>query len=61
MQAAYIIAGILFIAALAGLSKHETAKRGNICGWSAWGWPWWRPVLLALRQSPSSPRGSRCS
>jgi H+-translocating NAD(P) transhydrogenase subunit beta len=32
IQACYIIAGILFIAALAGLSKHETAKRGNIAG-----------------------------
>ncbi|HEX8779747.1 MAG TPA: Re/Si-specific NAD(P)(+) transhydrogenase subunit beta [Nocardioides sp.] len=32
VQAAYIIAGVLFIVALAGLSKHETAKRGNIAG-----------------------------
>ena len=32
IQAAYIIAGVLFIFALAGLSKHETAKRGNIFG-----------------------------
>src|SRR5918995_1822618 len=29
---AYIIAGLLFIAALAGLAKHETAKQGNIAG-----------------------------
>ncbi len=28
----YIIAGLLFILALAGLSKHETSKRGNILG-----------------------------
>ena len=28
----YIIAGLLFILALAGLSKHETAKRGNLFG-----------------------------
>jgi len=28
----YIIAGVLFIAALAGLSKHETARRGNAFG-----------------------------
>jgi hypothetical protein len=28
----YIIAGLLFIAALAGLSKHETAKAGNLAG-----------------------------
>ncbi|MDR0849747.1 MAG: Re/Si-specific NAD(P)(+) transhydrogenase subunit beta [Propionibacteriaceae bacterium] len=29
---AYIIAGLCFILALAGLSKHETAKRGNLFG-----------------------------
>ncbi|MDR0960216.1 MAG: Re/Si-specific NAD(P)(+) transhydrogenase subunit beta [Propionibacteriaceae bacterium] len=31
-QGSYIIAGLAFILALAGLSKHETAKRGNIYG-----------------------------
>jgi NAD(P) transhydrogenase subunit beta len=31
-QAAYIVAGLLFILALAGLSKHETAKTGNAFG-----------------------------
>jgi NAD(P) transhydrogenase subunit beta len=31
-QAAYIVAAILFILALAGLSKHETAKAGNTFG-----------------------------
>ena len=31
-QATYIISGLLFILALVGLSKHETAKRGNIFG-----------------------------
>ncbi|HEY5856997.1 MAG TPA: Re/Si-specific NAD(P)(+) transhydrogenase subunit beta [Aldersonia sp.] len=30
--AAYIVAGLLFILALAGLSKHETAKAGNTFG-----------------------------
>ena len=28
----YIIAGLLFILALAGLSKHETSRRGNVLG-----------------------------
>ncbi|MDR1800130.1 MAG: Re/Si-specific NAD(P)(+) transhydrogenase subunit beta [Bifidobacteriaceae bacterium] len=28
----YILAGLLFILALAGLSKHETSKRGNVLG-----------------------------
>jgi len=32
VQASYIVAGVLFIVALAGLSRHETAKRGNIAG-----------------------------
>ncbi|MDR0854649.1 MAG: Re/Si-specific NAD(P)(+) transhydrogenase subunit beta [Clostridiales Family XIII bacterium] len=32
IQGSYIIAGLLFILALAGLSKHETSKRGNIFG-----------------------------
>ncbi|GII25981.1 Re/Si-specific NAD(P)(+) transhydrogenase subunit beta [Planosporangium mesophilum] len=31
-QAAYIVAALLFILALAGLSKHETAKAGNTFG-----------------------------
>lgn len=31
-QSAYIVAGLLFILALAGLSKHETAKAGNTFG-----------------------------
>jgi NAD(P) transhydrogenase subunit beta len=32
IQAAYIVAAILFILSLAGLSKHETAKDGNVLG-----------------------------
>jgi H+-translocating NAD(P) transhydrogenase subunit beta len=31
-SAAYIVAGLLFILSLAGLSKHETAKAGNLFG-----------------------------
>ena len=31
-QAAYIVAALLFILALAGLSKHETARAGNVFG-----------------------------
>lgn len=30
--AAYVVAALLFILALAGLSKHESAKLGNTCG-----------------------------
>lgn len=32
VQAAYIVAAVLFILSLAGLSKHESSKRGNIFG-----------------------------
>ena len=32
VQGAYILAALLFILALAGLSKHETARRGNALG-----------------------------
>src|SRR5664280_734076 len=32
VQAAYIVSSLLFIMALAGLSKHETAKTGNAYG-----------------------------
>ena len=32
VQAAYIVAALLFIMALAGLAKHETAKTGNAYG-----------------------------
>ena len=32
IDGSYIIAGLLFILALAGLSKHETSRRGNILG-----------------------------
>ena len=32
VQAAYVVSALLFIMALAGLSKHETAKTGNAYG-----------------------------
>jgi len=32
VQAAYVVAALLFIMSLAGLSKHETAKTGNAYG-----------------------------
>jgi len=31
-QAAYLAAAVLFILSLAGLSKQETARRGNVAG-----------------------------
>jgi NAD(P) transhydrogenase subunit beta len=38
VQGAYVVAGLLFILALAGLSRHESARAGNRSG--SWGWPW---------------------
>ncbi len=49
IQGAYVIAGICFIAALAGLSKHETAKRGNQAGIVGMAIALVATVLLALR------------
>ena len=51
IQAAYIIAAILFIAALAGLSKHETAKRGNLFGMAGMGLALLATLVLAARNS----------
>ena len=31
-SAAYLVAALLFVLALAGLSRHETAKAGNVFG-----------------------------
>ncbi|MCA8972981.1 MAG: NAD(P)(+) transhydrogenase (Re/Si-specific) subunit beta, partial [Planctomycetes bacterium] len=32
LSTAYLAAGILFILCLGGLSRHETARRGNLYG-----------------------------
>lgn len=51
IQAAYIIAGVLFIFALAGLSKHETAKRGNLFGMTGMGLALVATLVLAARNT----------
>ena len=51
VQAAYIIAGVLFIFALAGLSKHETAKRGNQFGMAGMGLALVATLVLAARNT----------
>ena len=48
---AYIIAGLLFIAALAGLSKHETAKTGNLAGMAGMGIALVATLLLAAQKA----------
>ncbi|MCD4532811.1 Re/Si-specific NAD(P)(+) transhydrogenase subunit beta [Nocardioides sp. cx-169] len=51
VQAAYIVAAVLFIGALAGLSKHETAKRGNLAGMAGMAIALVATLLLAARQA----------
>ena len=48
---AYIVAALLFIAALAGLSKHETAKHGNLAGMAGMGLALVATLLLAAQKA----------
>ena len=50
-QAAYLVAGVLFILSLAGLSKPESARRGNILGMVGMGVAIVATVVLALDES----------
>ncbi|WP_076258535.1 Re/Si-specific NAD(P)(+) transhydrogenase subunit beta [Intrasporangium flavum] len=54
IQAAYIIAALLFILSLAGLSKHETAKDGNILGMVGMALALVATLWLALRGAPAA-------
>jgi NAD(P) transhydrogenase subunit beta len=47
-QAAYIVAALLFILALAGLSKHETASAGNIFGMAGMALALVATIVLAI-------------
>src|SRR5665811_1164290 len=49
VQAAYIVSALLFIMALAGLSKHETAKTGNGYGVAGMGLAIVATIYLALK------------
>jgi NAD(P) transhydrogenase subunit beta len=51
IQAAYIIAALLFIMSLAGLSKHETARDGNVLGMVGMGIALVATLWLALRDA----------
>jgi proton-translocating NAD(P)+ transhydrogenase subunit beta len=51
VTAAYLIAGVLFVLALAGLSKHETAARGNRFGMTGMAIALTATIALALRDS----------
>ena len=50
-QAAYLIAAVLFILSLAGLSRQESARRGNILGMVGMGIAIVATIVLALDQS----------
>ncbi len=50
-QAAYLVAGVLFILSLAGLSKPESARRGNMLGMVGMGVAIVATVVLALDES----------
>ncbi len=54
IQAAYIVAALLFIMSLAGLSKHETAREGNVLGMVGMGIALVATLWLSLR-------GAACS
>jgi H+-translocating NAD(P) transhydrogenase subunit beta len=51
ISAAYIVAALLFILSLAGLSKHETAKDGNVLGMIGMALALVATLWLALRGS----------
>src|SRR6478752_7216846 len=54
IQAAYIVAALLFIMSLAGLSKHETAKDGNVLGMVGMALALVATLWLALRGAPAA-------
>ena len=55
--AAYIVAALLFILALAGLSKHETAKAGNTFGMAGMAIALVATIALALGPTTSRRLG----
>ncbi|MDN4472951.1 Re/Si-specific NAD(P)(+) transhydrogenase subunit beta [Demequina zhanjiangensis] len=53
-QATYVVAAVLFVLSLAGLSKQETARRGNMLGMVGMGLALVATVILALDVSERS-------
>lgn len=51
VQAVYVVAAVLFVLSLAGLSKPETARRGNAFGMVGMGLALVATVVLSLEQS----------
>ncbi|MBD3780303.1 MAG: Re/Si-specific NAD(P)(+) transhydrogenase subunit beta [Micrococcales bacterium] len=55
VQGVYLVAAVLFVLSLAGLSKQETARRGNLLGMVGMGLALAATVVLSLDQSERSP------
>ncbi|QZN86346.1 Re/Si-specific NAD(P)(+) transhydrogenase subunit beta [Cellulomonas sp. C5510] len=55
VQGVYLVAAVLFVLSLAGLSKQETARRGNLLGMIGMGLALAATVVLSLDQSERSP------
>jgi NAD(P) transhydrogenase subunit beta len=55
VQAVYLVAAVLFVLSLAGLSKQETARRGNALGMAGMGLALVATVVLALQESARDP------
>lgn len=54
-QGAYLVAAVFFVLSLAGLSKQETARRGNLLGMVGMGLALLATVVLSLDASERSP------
>jgi NAD(P) transhydrogenase subunit beta len=55
VQAVYLVAAVLFVLSLAGLSRQETARRGNALGMAGMGLALVATVVLALQESERDP------
>jgi NAD(P) transhydrogenase subunit beta len=55
VQGVYLVAAVLFVLSLAGLSKQETARRGNLLGMVGMGLALAATVVLSVDQSRRDP------
>jgi NAD(P) transhydrogenase subunit beta len=55
VQGVYLVAAVLFVLSLAGLSKQETARRGNALGMAGMGLALAATVVLAVDRSERDP------
>ncbi|WP_454051196.1 Re/Si-specific NAD(P)(+) transhydrogenase subunit beta [Cellulomonas sp. Marseille-Q8402] len=55
VQAVYLVAAVLFVLSLAGLSRQETARRGSALGMAGMGLALVATVVLSLQESERDP------